>query len=271
MDAVVNRVVERAMEEGHVGLVAEQPKLLFIDIETAPALSYVWSLFQKSPINHEMQVERTEMLGFCAKWLDSDEIISRDRRDEDMLETLWFLLDEAEFTVAHNGDRFDIKRINVEFLLNNFTPPSPYKQIDTLKMVKRSFGFDSNRLDYLARVLFGERKQKHDGFDTWVGCMKNDEHAWKVMMDYNAKDVVLLERIYLTVRAWDKSHPNVLTSFEQPPTVPACTVCGSTDVLSTNKIVSTNAGRYVGYECQDCGAQMREHKSVGTVPLRKAR
>ena len=72
MDAIVNRVVERAMEAGNVGLVAEQPKLLFIDIETAPALSYVWSLFQKSPINHEMQVERTEMLGFCAKWLDSD-------------------------------------------------------------------------------------------------------------------------------------------------------------------------------------------------------
>lgn len=268
VDRTVNRVIERALEEGWVEVTKGVPKLLFIDIETAPALSYLWSMWPKGGINPEMQVERTEILGFCAKWLEDGEVLSYDRRNEGMLDTLWYLLDEAEYVCAHNGDRFDIKRINTEFLLGGYRPPSPYKQIDTLKMVKRSFGFDSNRLDYLCRVVFGEGKEKHDGFSTWVGCMKDDPEAWNTMMTYCAKDVVLLERLYLKIRGWDKSHPNVLLgSSVSVPNVPACTTCGSYDVFPTDKSVQTNTSKFFVWECGECGNQMRERKAIERTTL----
>ena len=272
MDATVKRVMDRAEEHGELSMSMDTPRILALDIETAPALQYVWSLFSKGPLNHQMQVDRTEMLGWCAKWVgEGGEVFGMDRRDENMLNNLWFLLDEADFIVAHNGDRFDVKRINSEFLLKGFSPPSSYRQIDTLKMVKRCFGFDSNRLDYLVWILFGERKEKHDGFDTWLGCMRDDPKAWDDMMKYNAKDVVLLERLYVEIRAWDKSHPNVLLSMDRPPELPACTVCGSLDVGVTGNFVTTNAAKYPEYECNDCGAKMRSKHSIATTPLRKAR
>lgn len=274
VDHIVDRVVKRALEDGFNEIVREAPKLLFLDIETAPALSYVWSMFQKGPINPEMQVNRTEILGFCAKWfgVPEDDTMAYDRRDKGMLDTLWYLLDEADYVCAHNGDRFDIKRINTEFLLAGFKPPSPYKQIDTLKMVKRSFGFDSNRLDYLSRVLFGEGKEKHDGFSTWVGCMQDDPAAWDTMMHYCAKDVVLLERLYIKVRGWDKGHPNILLgSNSHMPDAPMCTTCGSSDVIPTDKTVQTNVSRFVVWECGECGTHMRERVAVDKTELVRAK
>lgn len=271
VDRTVNRIIERAEALG-VPIQAEIPKILFIDIETAPALSYLWSMWPKGGINPEMQVERTYILGYCAKWMGDSEVITATKNDENMLDDLWHLLDASDFVCAHNGDRFDVKRVNSELLLADYSPPSPYRQIDTLKMVKRTFGFDSNRLDYLCRVLLGEGKEKHDGFATWVGCMQDDPKAWETMMHYCRKDVLLLERLYMKLRAWDKSHPNVLLSMETVPQAPACTVCGSYNVAPiTDKVSATNASRFAVFECMDCGTTLRSSHSMATTPLRKAR
>jgi hypothetical protein len=42
-------------------------------------------------------------------------------------------MDEADIICAHNGDAFDIKKINSRLITNGFKPPSPFKTIDTLK------------------------------------------------------------------------------------------------------------------------------------------
>lgn len=280
VDNIVRRVIERAEEAGEL---VEQgvPRILFLDIETAPALSYLWSMWPNGGVNPEMQQERTYLLAYCAKWLGEEEILEDSLRDHslphlystphELLAGLWNLLDRADFVVAHNGDRFDIKRINSEFLLADMKPPSPYKQIDTLKMVKRTFGFDSNRLDYLCRVLFGEGKETHDGFKTWVGCMQGVKEAWDDMMKYNRKDVLLLERLYLKLRAWDKSHPNVLMAMDVPPSVPACTTCGSLDVhWKPEDTAPTPANSFTVWECGNCGSQMRDRKSRLTKGQREA-
>jgi hypothetical protein len=280
VDYTVNKIIKKAEEAGHTDIVAENPRVLFLDIETAPMLNYLWSLWPRGGINPDMQIERTYMLGWCAKWLGEHVVMKGSLRhfgkldyppiESEMLHDLWHLLDAADFVVAHNGDRFDIKRVNTEFLLAGLKPPSPYKQIDTLKMVKRTFGFDSNRLNYLCKTMFDEEKAQHDGFKTWVGCMNGDQKAWDDMMYYNAKDVLLLEKLYLTIRSWDKGHPNMLLgSSTEVPQVPACTTCGSLDVFPTGKTTQTNAGKYEGWECGDCGAQMRGRRNI--VPLERRR
>ena len=78
----------------------------------------------------------------------------RDRHDDkDLCRLVHRLLDEADIVCAHNGDAFDIKKINSRLITNGLNPPSPFKTIDTLKAARRAFKFDSNKLDNIGRYL----------------------------------------------------------------------------------------------------------------------
>lgn len=270
VDRIVARVAQRAQlagEEIGVG----QPKILILDIETAPMLSYIWSLW-KPAFGTAMLEHTTYILSWAAKWHDSDEVFADaicynedyaagDEDDKRMLQNIWNLLDEADFIVAHNGDKFDIKKLNTRFLLNGMTPPSPYKQIDTLKIVKRVFGFDSNRLDHLLKEMYDEGKDDAGGFDTWRGCMAGDMESWEKLISYNKADVTKLERLYMDIRGWDKQHPSAATHGGGTGKT-VCTVCGSEDVKPTGKTVSTGVSVFPLFTCQGCGAHMRGRSSL---------
>jgi hypothetical protein len=121
-----------------------KPKLLFIDIETAPILMTSWSM--RSPQASAVWVERdTFILMFSYKWAHEKSVktvclpdFPRYKRnkfdDKDLCGVLHSLLDEAEIVCAHNGDAFDIKKINSRLIVNKFGKPSPFKTIDTLKI-----------------------------------------------------------------------------------------------------------------------------------------
>ena len=106
-------------------------KVLFIDIETSPMVGAVWSLWKQN-LSLDMIQEDWFIMSYCAKWLGDDTIIYEDvsekgvgnyENDEDMLYNIWTLLDKADFVVAHNGQRFDVKKINARLILNEFDPP----------------------------------------------------------------------------------------------------------------------------------------------------
>lgn len=270
VDYVINRVIDRAEEAGEP-ITWERPRILILDIETAPMLSYLWSFWQQGAAP-KMQRDPTYILTWAAKWLEDEEIFTGINTtggpDERSLHGIWFLLDDADFVVAHNGDKFDIKRLNTAFLQAGLRPPSPYKQIDTLKMLKRCFAFDSNRLDYVTRLLYGEGKENHDGFDMWRRCMQGDAEAFDEMVSYNKKDILLLERLYKDIRGWDKQHPSAATHGSVSD-LPVCTTCGSEDVYETDHTVSTGVSKFRAWECGDCGSQMRSRRSLITPEQRK--
>lgn len=94
-----------------------KPKILFLDIETAPTAAFVWGLFKQNvAIN---QIERDMyVLNWSARWLGEDETISDSlhwhklwdtdpQNDKIIVKSIWKLLDQADYVVAHNGDRFD--------------------------------------------------------------------------------------------------------------------------------------------------------------------
>lgn len=268
-DRIVLRVTDRAIEAGE-DIDINKPNILVLDIETAPMLSYLWSLWQKG-VNHSNQMSRTYMLSWAAKWLGEDEVMYGSLFDDpdyepgmeqsaSMTSALWNLMDDADWIVAHNGDKFDIKRINSEFLLLGMDPPSPYKSIDTLKIAKRQFGFDSNALDYLLRMTLGTRKSDSGGMDTWIGCLRGDPVCWARLVDYNKDDVRDLESLYMRIRAWDRSHPSAAT-WAGPQDVPVCTVCSSENVSPTGKTTATGASVFEVWRCNDCGHTMRDRKS----------
>lgn len=238
---------------------AVDAKVLLLDIETSPNLGWVWGKWQQDVIDFENE---WHILCFSYKWLNQKRVhtvaltdfkeYKKDREnDKKVIEQLKDVLDEADVVIAHNGDNFDIPRINTRFVFHNITPPAPYKTIDTLKVAKQKFGFNSNKLDDIGRYLGLGRKLVHTGFALWKGCVNGDESSWRTMKKYNANDIVLLERVYLKLRPWMTNHPNfnVYSEMNQCPT------CQS-DVVQKRGFSITATGRKQRYQCQNpaCGA-----------------
>lgn len=240
------------------------PKILILDIETAPILANVWGLWKQNVgLN---QIDRDwYMLCYSCKWLYSDEVLSGKLNKEEMMnhddkritEELWVLLDEAELVVAHNGQRFDIPKINTRFLIHGLKRPSPYKIIDTLLLVRKQFGFSSNKLDALAGYLGFDHKLDTD-FTLWSRCIKGDVEAMEYMSKYCDRDILLLEEVYLELRPWMPNHPNIGLYFDE--TKQMCPNCGSTDIKD-EKPYYTSVSRFPTYRCNSCGAISRGKKS----------
>lgn len=238
------------------------PRILMFDIETRPSLAYIWRCYDEC-ISPAQMLEHTDILCWAAKWLDSDEMIcdsrEKDPDDRRICETLWQLMDEADIVVAHNGQGFDVKSMNTRWVQYGFVPPSPYKVVDTLKIAKGCFKFNINKLDYVARFLGVGRKQEHEGFELWTKCMNGDPDAWERMREYNRNDVLILEGVYLKLRAWDKKHPNVATMYSDESR--RCIVCGSEMVKEIPQASFTAVSVYPSYRCDNCGKVMRDWKA----------
>ena len=238
-------------------------RVLLIDIETAPGVAYIWSLWDKFiPIDRLIKPGYT--LCWAAKWLGSSDIMFRsiyhDGKDV-MLQELYDILSSADAVITFNGDKFDIPTINREFLEAGITPPSPAHSVDLYKTVKRRFRLMSNKLDFVCQTLGIGGKVKHKGMALWYECMSGVDKSWNKMRIYNRRDVVLLEKLYKYLLPWIQQHPNhaLFTDKDRP----VCTNCGSHHVQSRG-IQTTKTLEYKRYHCQNCGNWMRERTTCST-------
>lgn len=242
-------------------------RVLILDIETSPMKAWVWRRWKEN-IYLDQTIQEWFMLSWSAKWLGDKEafgyVLTPDEveREDDarILVELYDVLNEADIVVAHNGNKFDIPKINTRFILNNIPTPSPYKQIDTYYVAKKQFGFSSSSLDAIATFFGFPNKDPHD-FQLWKECMEGREESLLRLLNYNKKDVEILEQVYLKMRPWIKNHPNVNVITNSP--VPVCTHCGSKHITPVEEgSYNTQAYKYPVYRCQDCGAIFRSKDKV---------
>ena len=234
-------------------------KILLLDIETSPNTAHVWGLWQQN-VSINQLMESSYVLCYAAKWLNEDDMFFdsvQKSKPKAMLKGIHGLLNEADAVVHYNGTKFDIPTLNKEFLLHRFNPPSPYKQIDLLRVVRSQFRFPSNKLDYVAQRLGLGKKQSHEGHELWVKCMNGDKNAWQRMADYNIQDVVLLEDLYTTLLPWIKNHPNKNLHGDNP----CCPACGDVHLQKRGTAVSTT-GVYQRYQCRSCGSWSQGTKAT---------
>jgi DNA polymerase elongation subunit (family B) len=233
------------------------PKILFIDIETAPNVVYAWSLFDQN-ISIDQIVTSGYVLCVSWKWQDGKtEYMRISGNEEESLKRVHQLLDEADFVVHYNGTKFDIPTLHREFLLYGMSPPSPVKEIDLLRTVRKKFKFSSNKLDYVCQRLGLGNKVHHKGMKLWNDCMAGDVGAWKIMEKYNKQDVVLLEKLYNRVLPWITNHPNV-TKYSE---VVGCPRCGS-EKYQSRGVYHTATLSYNRYQCNSCHGWFKEIASL---------
>ncbi len=222
------------------------PKILHLDIETAPATAYVWGLFDEN-IPLERLITPSRILCWAAKW-HLGKMHHADSRGGwvKMLETLHNLLSEADAVVTYNGDRFDIPKVNGEFLTAGLPPVRPIPSIDLYRSAKQ-LGYQSNKLQFVSEHLGIGQKLETGGFKTWRGVMEGDEKCWAKMVRYNKQDVVLLEKLYKVIRPYIKTHPALYTATG------ACPSCGSKN-LQHRGVRHTRVFEVERLHCQDCGS-----------------
>jgi hypothetical protein len=255
----------------------DRPKVLIYDIETAPIMSYVWSLWDQNVGLNQIESD-WHILSWSAKWLDdpASKIMYMDQRnakniedDKAILKGIWKLLDEADIVITQNGKRFDQKKLNARFILNGFQPPSSYKHIDTKQIAKKHFGFTSNRLEYMSdKLCTSYKKQKHSkfpGFEMWKECMSGNLEAWKEMEEYNRYDVLALEELYVKLIPWDNSI-NFNLYHDEDKVVCKC----GHDKFSKNGFYYTSSGKFQKYKCKSCGHETRSKTNEFSKEKRKS-
>ena len=167
-----------------------------------------------------------------------------------MLEQFIEVANQATELVGHNGDKFDLAWIRTRCLLHGISMFPKYTTIDTLKVARSKFRFNSNRLNYIANYLGIGQKIKTE-FDLWKAILlNNDQVAMDKMLKYCKMDVVLLEKVFkhLNSHIEPKSHYGVLFGADRG----TCPECGSDDLIINMRRTTASGLKKIIYKCNTC-------------------
>lgn len=245
-------------------------KTLYIDIEAAPSLAYIWDLKTRYvPISQV--AEDGYVLCFAWRWADEEDVYLATRWDhgeEAMVQQAWELLDEADAVIHYNGSNYDVPRLNTEFLRYRLGPPSPFFEIDLYRTVSSKFRVLSRSMNHMLHILGLESKMEHKGMELWTGCMAGKKADQQIMEEYNAQDVVVMNDLYQELLPWIQNHPN-LALYMAPSDTLKCPRCGSED-LRFKGYKRTKVLSYRQYKCNCCGAYPRERFAEDVGDLRRS-
>lgn len=256
--------------------VTKRPRILFWDLETTHNIVATFRLFGEDYIPHTNMIQERYIVCASWKWLGENKVHSvstmddperfkkNPHDDKHVVIELYKALSEADVIVAHNGDQYDTKFFKGRAIAQGLPPLPPIQSIDTKKVAKKVFLFNSNRLDYLGNFLgVGRKIQTSPGL--WmkilIGTDAERRKAIKEMVVYNKQDVLLLEDVFKKLQPYVENHIN-LQLFDPEA---GCPRCGSTHVQSRgeHKAISRT---YKRFQCQTCHGWFRRVKPTDVKP-----
>jgi DNA polymerase elongation subunit (family B) len=233
------------------------PKIVLYDVETTTMKVHTWGLYPKY-ISHDNIIEDWSIICGAWKTLGSEKVhaVKIDPKDPkndlEVVTKLREVLVDADMVIAHNGDKFDWRKLNARLICHGLDPLPKIPSCDTLKEVRKIAAFSSNRLDFLAKKLIGEGKLS-TGYGLWLDVMNGNKKALKDMVEYCKVDVVRLEQVYMKLRPYMRSHPHVGAIYGEDRNY-SCPKCGS-ELLTTSKTRYSALGvEKVQKQCTSCHA-----------------
>jgi len=230
-------------------------KRLYFDIETSPNIGFFWTAGFKLNISTESIIKERAIICICYKW-EEDKVThslnwDSKQNDKKMLQEFIKVANEADELVGHNGDKFDLAWIRTRCLFHRIDMFPTYTTIDTLKVARSKFKFNSNKLNYIAKYL-GIGQKIHTEYDLWKDIVLNkDKDAMDKMIKYCKMDVILLEKVHkeLSLHIPAKTHYGVIFGGDRG----SCPECGSDDLVRNNKRVTASGLVKIQLRCKTCG------------------
>jgi DNA polymerase elongation subunit (family B) len=242
------------------------PKILILDIETAPNIGFFWKCGYNLTITHDQIITERRIISVAYKWYGQKETKVLDwgwdkQCDKSLLKEIQKLISEADAVIGQNHDDFDLTWIQGRLMMHKL-PPLPPKGVlvtlDTLKLSRASFNLNSNKLDYLSRImnLGGKHSMK---FQDWVDIvLKKDKKAFIKMLKYNIKDVQDTEKVFERIKPYVKLpvHFGVLLGSARSD----CPNCGSNICAKDGTRTMRSGIRYQRYLCKGCFTKFKGEK-----------
>ena len=229
-------------------------KRLYFDIETSPNIGLFWSSGYKQNIDYHNIIKERAIICICYKWEDEKEVygLRWDKKQDDkkLLQEFIKIANQADELVGHNGDKFDLPWIRTRCLFHRIDLFPRYTTIDTLKISRNKFRFNSNRLDYIASYLGIGKKIKTE-FNLWKDIVLNKcEKSMAKMIDYCKQDVKLLEQVHKELRSHDIARTHYGVIFNQDRGT--CPECGSDELLINKRKTTATGLKKIQYQCKVC-------------------
>jgi len=249
------------------------PIIGIFDIETLPGIGYFWGAWKQN-IYPAQIINPGCLLSWAGKFLNHpdtfsdiltpEEAVNRDTKR--VAKSLWDFMSKCDVIVAHNLMDFDLKVAKTAFLMNGF-PPLYYKYVDTLKIARKHFRFEHNKMEYLNSRLDLTTKIENEGFNLWRKCSEGDPHALDTMLDYNIGDIMALEDLFYMLQPYMRFFNAALyNEIEEKQ----CRVCGSQDLTESVKHYLTPAGKWKMYRCNECGCLSRGKENLLSTTKKKS-
>ena len=237
-------------------------KRLIYDIETSPNIGMFWKPGYDIHITYQDIIKERAIICISYKWEGKKVqhlVWNKKQDDKKLIKDFAKLLIEADESVAHNGDRFDIRWIRGRALKHGISLPPDLMTIDTVKLSRSLFYLNSHRLDYLAKYLGVGGKISTGGFQLWKDVLLNkSDKALKRMVKYCDNDVIILEKVYKKMKPYIKSKTAITDNRLK------CAECAGAMYIVKNRILASGA-KQTQLQCQKCG----KYKTVPTSILKK--
>ena len=231
-----------------------KPKRLFYDIETSYNIVKAWRIGYNINLNMEDIIQERAIITIAYKWEGEEDVtvLSWDKGcDKKIIEDFVKVMSEADELVGHNVDRYDTKFIMARALKHNIPVLPKYQSTDTLKLAKKHFMLNSNKLDYIAQYLGIGHKTKHRGMEMWDDIiLRNDPKALEEMIEYNVQDVFLTEQVYHKLMEY--SLPKVNHASKQTGDKHTCPQCGSNHAELHKTYISSSGTKTRLMNCLNC-------------------
>jgi DNA polymerase elongation subunit (family B) len=230
-------------------------KRLYFDIETSPNIGFFWTAGYKLNITTDSIIKERAIICICYKWEEEKETHAlywdSKQNDKKMLEAFIKVANQADELVGHNGDKFDLAWIRTRCIYHRIDMFPKYVTIDTLKVARSKFKFNSNKLNYIAQYLGIGQKIKTE-YDLWKDIVLNkDKAAMEKMIKYCKMDVILLEKVHkeLNNHIEHKTHYGVIFGQDRG----SCPECGSDEIVKNLRRVMASGLVKIQYKCKTCG------------------
>jgi len=223
-------------------------KILLLDIEWRPVKAYVWRAWDEN-ISPAQIEEDGGLLCVGAKWLGEKTVhlfSEWEHGHVGMLERIHDMMSHADAIITYNGDKYDLPKLDGEFVRFDLPPRPPCTSIDCIKAVKK-FGYFRSSLAFVGPFLGIGQKLEHEGFGLWKKVMNGDDNARNRMARYCQQDVRILEKLYLKIRAHIRNHPHMGQAGKAE-----CPSCGGKHTHSRGT-TRTRCFKKQRLQCQSCG------------------
>ena len=183
-------------------------KRMYFDLETSPNIGIFWRTGYNITLQPNDIIQERAIICVCWKWEGEEEIHSltwdKNHCDKKLIKKFVKELEKSEEAIAHNGDNFDLKWLRTRALFHGVQMNHSINTIDTLKLAKSGFYFNSNKLDYIAKFL-GVGAKLPTGLDLWKKvCLEGCEESLEKMVEYCKMDVEVLEKVHQKLNPYTK-------------------------------------------------------------------